>query len=230
MDRVLKAARLHTLRPLVTIGLSWAIVAAAFAVNVIVWRSTPDDEANAGSGAVVILAIVLAVTYVQVVTQLLPFTTSMGLSRRSFYLGTAVAAAAQTAVYALVLTLVAEVEKATAGWGLDLTFFAPAWIANENPLVQWSMFAAPLLAAAGLGNGLGIVFKRWGAPGMYVLTIGVLLLAGAALALIGSLDAWRQVGGWFADRSEVTLLVGLPLAFTLVVGTLSFAGLRRVVP
>ncbi len=92
------------------------------------------------------------------------------------------------------------------------------------------MFAAPLLTAAALGTGLGVVFKRWGAPGMYVLTIGVLAVLGSVLALIGSLDAWSQVGGWFADRSELTLLVTLPLAFTLAVGALSYAGLRRAVP
>ncbi len=230
MDRVLSAARLHVTRPLATIGLTWLIVAVAVAINVLVWRSTPQDESGAGTGAVFILAFVVLVTYVQAVTQLLPFGMGMGLSRRSFYAGTALAAVLLSAAYGLALTVLAGIERATGGWGVDLAFFAPRWIDAGDPALQWLVFTAVLLLAATVGTGIGVVFKRFGPTGMYLLTAATIVAVGGGLALVGLLDAWQQVGSWFTDQSLLVPAVVLPALLTVTVAGLSYAGLRRVVP
>ena len=204
---------------------------SSFAINAVLWGTTPVSESDgAGTGGLAALYITVVVVYQQAVTQLLPFAMGMGLSRRSFYLGTALAAALQAVGYGLVLTALGAVEDATGGFGLGLDFWRPAPVLVENPLLQFVVYATPLLACAAVGMGLGIVYKRWGAPGMYALTIAGMLLVGGALALIGWLDAWQQVGSWFADQTQLGLAVALPLALTVAVGALSFAGLRRVVP
>ncbi len=92
------------------------------------------------------------------------------------------------------------------------------------------VYGVPVLAVAAIGAGMGVVWKRWAAPGMYGLALGLLVAATAALALIGWLDAWQEVGGWFADQSQLTLAAGVPLVVALVVGGLCFVGLRGVVP
>ena len=230
MDRILAAARLHTVRPLATIGLTWLIVLGVALINVIVWRTTPQDENSAAAGAVVPLAAVVLVSFVQAVTQLLPFGMGMGLSRRSFYAGTALAAVLLSAAYGLALTALAAIERATGGWGVDLAFFAPPWVEARHPVLQWVALSALLLLAAATGAGIGIVYKRFGATGMYLLTVAVIVVVGAALLAIGTLDAWQQVGNWLTGQSMVVLAVALPAVLTVGGGVLSFAGLRRVVP
>jgi len=231
MDRVLSAARLHFARPLVVLGIPWLIVLSSFALNAVVWGTTPVSESDsAGTGGLATLYVTVIVVYVQAVTQLLPFGMGMGLSRRAFYLGTALAAVVQAGGYALVLTVVGVLEDATGGFGLGLDFWRPAPILVHNPLIQFVVYAVPLIACAAMGAGLGVVFKRWGPAGLYALAVGAVAVAIGALALIGWLDAWQQVGGWFADQTLLTFAVALPLLVTAVVGALSFAGLRRVVP
>lgn len=127
------------------------------------------------------------------------------------------------------LTLLGLVEGATGGFGLGLDFWRPAPILMENPFLQFVVYATPLLASAAVGIGLGIVFKRWGASGVYALTIVGLLLIGGAIALIGWLEAWGEVGRWFAGQTTLSMAIALPFVLTIV-GALSFAGLRRVVP
>jgi hypothetical protein len=231
MDRVLSAARLHFARPLVVLGIPWLIVLSSFALNAVLWGTTPVSESDgAGTGGLAALYVTVMVVYSQAVTQLLPFGMGMGLSRRAFYLGTALAAGVQAVGYALVLTVLGAVESATGGFGLGLDFWRPSPILVENLVLQFVVYAVPLVACAAVGIGLGIVFKRWGPAGLYALAVAAVGVIAGALALIGWLDAWQQVGGWFTDRSLVTFAVGLPLLVTAVVGALSFAGLRRVVP
>ena len=231
MDRVLSAARLHLLRPLSTYGVLWLIVGASFVLNLFVWSITAVRESeSAGTGGLISLYVTILVIHVMAMTQLLPFAMGMGLSRRSFYLGTALAAAVQAVVYGIALTALAAVEDATGGWGLNLQFWGPPVLDTGNAFLQVLVYAVPALAFAAVGAGFGVVWKRWAAPGMYGLIIGLLVVATGVLALIGWLDAWREVGAWFVDRSLVTLGVGLPAAVAAVVGALTFTGLRRVVP
>ena len=231
MDRVLAATRLHFARPAVVLGIPWLVVLSSFVLNVVVWSATPAGESgDAQTGGLAALYVTVGVVYVQAVTQLLPFGMGMGLSRRSFYLGTALAALVQAVGYGLVLTVLGAAERATDGFGLGADFWRPSPIAVDPVALQFVVYTAPLLACAAIGAGLGVLFKRWGPPALYALSVALVALLIGALALIGGLDAWQQVGAWFADRSQLTFAVGLPLALTVVVGALSFAGLRRVVP
>ena len=231
MDRVLSAARLHFARPCVVLGIPWLIVLSSFALNAVIWGTTPVSETEgAGTGGLAALYVTVMVVHSQAVTQLLPFGMGVGLSRRAFYLGTALAAGVQALGYALVLTVLGAVESATGGFGLGLDFWRPAPILVDNVVLQFVVYAVPLVACAAVGAGLGIIFKRWGPAGLYALAVAAVAVIVGALGLIGWLDAWQQVGGWFTDRSLVTFAVALPLLVTAVVGGLSFAGLRRVVP
>jgi hypothetical protein len=124
MNRVLAAARLHLVNPLVALGVPWLIVASSFAINLPIWGLT-DAGAQPGGGitrGLAALYITVLVVYVQAFTQLLPFATGLSLSRRTFYLGTAVVALAQSLAYGVALTVPDAVEHATGGWGVGLSF------------------------------------------------------------------------------------------------------------
>jgi hypothetical protein len=232
MNRVLAAARLHLIHPLVGLGFPWLVAGISFAVNWLIWHFA-DLQHQPGAdftGGVVSLYITVAIVFLQGVTQLLPFAMGVSLSRRTFYLGTALVGLAQAAWYGIALAVLTAIEGATDGWGVGLQFWAPAGVDVDNFFLQIVVSGAPMLAFIACGIGIGVVHKRWGNAGTWGLIIGTLLVLGGLSVLITALGTWVQVGQWFADRSVVTLAVSLPVVLAVVFGGLSWAGLRRAVP
>ena len=231
MTRVLKAARLHLIHPSVMLGIPVLVVGISFAINVATWHLTPAGEDDGGfSGGVAALYITVMVVYVQAVTQLLPFAMGVSISRRTFFLGTALMAALQSLGYGVALSALVSIENATGGWGRDLDYWAPGIVEVGNPVLQVFASAAPMLAFAFLGVGMGVVHQRWGQAGTWGLIVGSVVLFGGLALLLTWLQAWGDVGDWFADRSVVSLTVGLPLVVAAVAAIASFPGVRRVVP
>ncbi|MBN1091121.1 hypothetical protein JKP75_18545 [Blastococcus sp. TML/M2B] len=231
MNRVLRAGRMHLVHPLVILGIPWLVVGISFAINVAVWHLTPAGEDDGGfSGGILALYITVLVVYVQAVTQLLPFSMGISLSRRTFYLGTALVAAAQALLYGLSIAVLVAIENATDGWGAGLSFWAPGVFEVDDVFLQILASGAPMLAFMSVGIGIGIVHQRWGQTGTWGLMIGTLVFFGGLAILISLLEAWRTVGDWFADQSTLALTAGLPLAIAAVVALISYPGIRRVVP
>jgi hypothetical protein len=231
MNRVLAAARLHLVNPMVALGMPWVIVGLAFAINLAIWHLTPAGAQDGGfTGGLLALYITIMIGYVQSVTQLLPFGMGLSLSRRAFYLGVTLFAVAESLAYGVVLSALTAVEDATNGWGAEMSFWAPGPLDVDNAALQVLVSGALLLAFAFIGIGLGVVHKRWGQAGTWGLAIGSLALFGGLAVLISWLDAWPTIGTWFADQSLATLAIGLPAALTIVVAALAWGGMRRVVP
>jgi len=231
MNRILQAARLHVIHPMVVLGMPWLIVGLAFAVNLAAWHLTPAGAQGGGfTGGLVSLHITLMIGYVQSVTQLLPLAMGMSLSRRSFFLGTALVSLVEALLYGAVLSALTAVEGATDGWGAGLSFWAPGFLDVDDPALQVLVSGTPILAFALLGTGLGVVSKRWGPSGTWILALGSVVLFGALFILVSWLDSWAAIGAWLADQSIGTLTIALPAALAAAVAAASFAGIRRVVP
>jgi hypothetical protein len=233
MNRTLQAARLHVVHPLAILGVPWLVGLSSFTVNELIWGfghlgSQPDNAG--GTGGVLALYITVSAVFLQSVTQLFPFAMGVGLSRHTFYAGTAVMALAQSLGYALVLTILSAVENASGGWWTGLHFFAPVHIGRLAVVEQFAIFFLVMLGFALLGIAIGSVQKRWGAAGLYALAVGALLLFGGAAVLVTALGSWSAIGSWFTDTS-VLAIAAVYLGFAAIVsGTLSWTGLRRVVP
>jgi hypothetical protein len=231
MNRVLAAARLHLIHPLVILGIPWLVVAISFAINLAVWHLTPAGEQDGGfTGGVAALYFTVLVVYAQAVTQLLPFAMGVSLSRRTFFLGTALVVVVQALFYGAVIALTVALENATGGWGAGMNYWAPAFFEVDNFGLQVLASGAPMLAFAFIGVGIGVAHKRWGQAGTWGLIIGTMVLFGGLAILITWLEAWNEVGTWFADQSVTTLTVVIPVIVALVAGLVSYPGIRRVVP
>ncbi|MEI4272902.1 hypothetical protein TEK04_14335 [Klenkia sp. LSe6-5] len=231
MNRTLAAARLHAVHALVAIGVPWLVVGSSFAINLAIWAAMPADARNqGGTGGLVSMYIAVAIVFLQSVTQLFPMAIGLSLTRRTFYLGTLVAAGLQALVYGVALTVLALAEQATSGWGVDLRFWAPGPVDVGNPALQVLVFGVPMFLAASVGIGLGVVIKRWGPAGMWTLTIGLLLATGSAAALITWRSGWPAVGAFFTDTSMIALLLAGPAVVAAAVAAAGFWGLRRAVP
>jgi hypothetical protein len=113
---------------------------------------------------------------------------------------------------------------------VGVEFWTPIGLKVDNFFLQIAVSAAPMLALAFIGMGMGVVQKRWGQAGVWGLILGTLAVFGGLAVLITWLEAWGAVGRWFVDQSQGTLAIGLPLAIAAVAAALSFAGIRRVVP
>ena len=231
MNRVLAAARLHLVHPTVILGIPWLVVAISFAINVAIWALTPAGEQDGGfTGGVLALYITVLVVYVQAVTQLLPFAMGVSISRRTFFLGTALVGIVQSLGYGIAIAVLVALENATGGWGSGLNYWAPGPFEVDNFALQVLTSGAPMLAFVFVGVGIGIVHKRWGSAGTWGLIIATMVAFGGLAILVSWLDAWGAVDDWFADQSLVTLTVGLPAAIALIAALVSYPGIRRVVP
>jgi hypothetical protein len=230
MDRVLTAARFHVMHPLVILGVPWLVALSSFVINLAVWGVFVGQEPGAVTGGIASLYITVLVVFAQSVSQLLPFAMGLGVSRRTFYAGTAVVAGAQALAYGVVLSALTAVEDATGGWGLGLQFWSPGGVDVDNAALQVLVSGTPVLAAAALGVGSGVVLKRWGTTGVWATVIGSMLALAGLVAITTALDRWADIWSWTLDQSTVTLMVLVPTVVALAIGGLSFVGLRKVVP
>ncbi|MEU2348441.1 hypothetical protein [Modestobacter sp. NPDC049651] len=232
MNRTLATARLHLVNPALSLGIPWFVAGSSFVINLLVWGLTAAGEQPGGgsTGGLAALYITVLIVFAQSITQLLPFAMGLSVTRRTFYLGTAVFAVVQSLLYGVVLTVLDAIENATGGWGLRLHFWAPGRMDVANPVLQFLVFAGPMLACCFLGLAFGVVLKRWGQVGLWTTFVGLAFLLGGALALIGYQGAWTSVFDWFRDTPMLVLAFAVPLAVAAVTGVLGWAGARRVVP
>jgi hypothetical protein len=233
MNRVLAVTRMQLVHPALTVGIPWAIVASSFAINLAIWGvgDVADQAPGDGStGGLASLYITVLIVFIQTVTQMFPFALGLSLSRRDFYLGTAAAAGVQAVGYGVALTLLTAIENATDGWGMRLHFWAPGALDVGNPALQFVVFTVPMVACAFAGMAIGVVFKRWGASGLYLLSLTTLLAGGLLAVWATWQQAWGDVFGWLGDRSVPSLTIALPAVLALVLAALTFLGIRRAVP
>src|ERR1700716_2475258 len=107
----------------------------------------------------------------------LPFALALGVSRRSYYAGTALLAVALGAVYGLALALLPGIEQASGGWGGGLHFFWVAYILPGPWYLTWLTSFVLLSLTFVYGMWFGLVYRRWNLIGVYGF--------GAAQATIG---------------------------------------------
>ncbi|GGM49455.1 hypothetical protein GCM10011608_38020 [Micromonospora sonchi] len=230
MNRALTVARLQFVAWPLVVGWPWGILASSFLINLAIFASIGDADPEPTTGGLASIYIVMFIACVNVIIQEFPFAMGLGMSRRSFYLGSLLHFVGQAIVYAGVLHLLSVVEKATGGWGLDLTFFGLPFLLVENPVLRYLAFAIPFLLLGFLGFAIALVFKRWGINGMLTLSTAAFVGIGGLAALTTWRGWWPAIGGWFADQSGGALLVGWPALLALPLAAVSYLIIRRATP
>lgn len=231
MNRVLSTARVQLAAWPSTLGLPWLILAISFSINLTVvgLLDAPPEDSNT-TGGLTALYVFVFIAYVLTMTQYFPMLLGLSVTRRTFYLATTLMALAQALVYSAVILLFRFVEQSTGGWWISLSFFRLPFLQHDNVLLQLLGYAVPMLALAMLGTFCGVVFKRWGATGMFTLAVAALIVLGGLAVLVTWLELWSAVGAWFAAQSTLSLLAGWPLLLALVLAAANFLVLRRATP
>lgn len=214
-------------------GVAWLILAVVFVLHQTIWwvvRSNGGDVEAGYIGALTSFFFILGSTYLALMTQVMPFALSLGITRRHFYLGTVLLVAAETLVSAVGLSVLLAVERATDGWGLRVQFFEMGFMGQSNPVTQVLVYWVPLLTIGLMFVLLGAVFRRWGQLGVWGAALVPVLVVAAGIVLLTWQNAWGAFGRFFVETPTWALLAGYPLILAAVAAGAGYLVLRRATP
>lgn len=228
MSRVVKVMQMQLINKWTFLGVPAVILVVTFLLSYAIWVIVPGDG-QVYSGATQAVLWYFLVLGIQSMTMTFPFSQSMGVSRRTFYLGTvglfAVVALAVSTIY----YLLGLVERATDGWGQNAQMFALDWLAASPGVVQVLFYFVAMVALFMIGFWFATVWKRWQTRGMLVAWIGLGAVTVGLVALTTWQDRWPQVGTWFSVQTPLTVSAWSTM-FCAVLAAGSYLTLRRATP
>jgi hypothetical protein len=129
----IKVARYHLLQPLLFVAVPWGILTLVFLINLAIMGLVPVGNGEGRYvGVLASIYITICITGALTTFRSLPFGLALGVSRRSYYIGTAVLAAATAVVYGLALTVLSVIEGSTGGWGVSMHFFRVPYLCSTG--------------------------------------------------------------------------------------------------
>jgi hypothetical protein len=241
MSTLIKVARYHLVQPFQYLGLTWMVLAFTFAVNEIIFAVAPVSHhtvttahglvsvANTDgryTGALCSFFILFLVLGVTSIGRSLPFGLALGMSRRSYYAGTALLAVVLACADGLALTALQAIERATGGWGVHMHFFRVAYLLNGPWYLTWLTSFVGLALLFVYGMWFGIVHRRWNLFGtLTFIAAQVTVLLGAVLVITWA-HGWTGVGHFFTGLT-VAGLTGLLAALAVALLAGGHATIRR---
>jgi hypothetical protein len=229
MNNRLSVARYQLTNKLGFVTLPWAILALDFVIILVIFTATP--AAGHGqpryAGALASIYVVLLIVGAASIAQQLPFALALGVSRRSFFTGTALLTVAIAAVYGMGLTVLQLIERGTGGWGVNLHFFRVPYLLAGPWYLSWLTSFVGLALMLAWGMWFGIVYRRWSLVGLFSFIGAQVLALTAVLLIIAAANAWASVGHFFTTLT-VTGLTGLLAALTAALLAGGYATVRRL--
>jgi hypothetical protein len=227
MTTYLNVARYHLVQRFNYFVLPWAILVFVFGVDMVILALTPGHSTHRYVGGLAALFVIGFVLGIQSVARSLPFGLTLGLSRRSYYLGTALLAIALAAVVGVVVTVGQAIERTSGGWGISMGFFRVPFILSGPWYLTWLTSFVVLTLLFAYGMWFGLVYRRWSLVGLVAF-----IAAQVTVLLVGALattwtDAWREVGHFFTTLSA-SGLTGILAALTVVLLAGGFSTIRRL--
>lgn len=213
MSTLVKVARYHLVQPFQYLALTWMVLAFSFAVNVIIFGITPVAHHAAltastdgrSTGALSSFFILFLVLGVQSIGRSLPFGLALGVSRRSYYLGTALLAVVLACADGLALAALQAIERATGGWGVQMGFFRVPYLLDGPWYLTWLTSFVGLTLLFVYGMWFGIVYRRWSLVGtLTFIAAQVTVLLAAGLVVTWS-HGWTGVGHFFTGLTAAGL-------------------------
>jgi len=228
MTNIVRVGRLHLVDRFSYTWLLWGIVLFTFLVNLAIFAVIPQTQPSGDyTGALVTIYIFMAVIGVQAATKFLPFAFTLGVSRRTYYLGTVLLVVGLCAVYGAVLTVLWWIEGLTNGWGMQLHFFRVPWIL-DGPWYQVLITNFVLLSLVFLfGLWLGLIYRRFALLGSIVFYCAVSLIVVVAVMIITWQQAWPQVWNFLVNL-DILAASGILAVLAAVVGLGGFLTIRRI--
>lgn len=240
MSTLVKVARFHVVRSTQYLLVPWLITAFSFAFTLVdpgLRQTGQSAGQSVGPGAHALVAPVLVhftgmqvsfftfffVLGVQSIGRSLPFGLALGMSRRSYYTGTALLAAALACADGLVFAVLQAIERGTDGWGLRMGFFRVPYILNGPWYQTWLTVFVGVTLLFAYGMWYGTVHRRWGIIG----TLAFIAAQAAVVVAVTMAFSWASLGHFFTGLTAVGLS-GLLAALALALLAGGHATIRRV--
>ena len=225
---MVKVARFHLADRLSYTALPWAVLAFDF----IVWLALAASAGGGGSvqvptGALAAIYLFFLIAGALSIFRSLPFAFALGVSRRSYYSGTALLAVSLAAVYGLALAVLQVIEQATSGWGVGLHFFRVAYILPGPWYLTWLTSFVLLTLMFIYGMWFGLVYRRWNLLGLLAFAAAQVTIGVAGAAAATQAHAWPAIGRFFTTLTAAGL-TGLLAALTVMLLAGGYATMRRV--
>ncbi len=238
MNRIASVVKLHLTNPWTTIILPWLIMGIILVGNIAVWAlilaNTPtadiaDVREGLGySGASTYIFVYIMIVAVQAIAVTFPFALGYGVTRRDYYLGTALTFVGLSAMFSIGLTILSAIEEATNGWGLGGRMFTTVYY-GDGWLQRLFIYFCAFLFFFSVGMAAASIWVRWKSNGLigFFVGLGVVLIGGAALFTLT--NSWAAFGNFFAASGFVG-----SFAWSLVISAIAIIGgffvLRRATP
>lgn len=239
LGRIVNVMRLHFANPWTTIILPWMILGIIFAANLAIWAlifanvSEEPDRADVAdgisySGGIYYIFVYMMVVAIQAVSITFPFAQGYGVTRRDFYLGSALTFVVLALMYSAGLTILSVIEQLTNGWGFGGRMFAPVYL-GDSWVGHFFMYFVTMLFFFFVGAAIAAVWVRWKALGVtaFFIALGALLIGAAALMTFTG--TWSIVGNFFAGAGLIGSFAW-SLVITAIAAVTGFFILRRATP
>lgn len=228
MNRIVKVAQMQMLNRNTFIGVPLIILGGSFALALIIIAMIPTDEFKFAGGAAFAPIWYFIGAGVYGLTLTFPFSQAMSVTRREFFLGTLLTAAAAGTGLAVLYVVMGYLEQATGGWWMNGGIFRVPGIWEAGPLATGLTYLMLTLLMFVIGFIFAIVYRRWGVP-LFVSILVVLALAlVGSLFVIGRMNAWVAVFGALGNIGAFDW-VAIGFAVTLVLSVIAARLLRRTV-
>jgi|KBSMisStandDraft_5_1062788.scaffolds.fasta_scaffold232215_2 branched-subunit amino acid transport protein AzlD len=227
MTTLQNVARYHLVDRITYVALPWGTLAFSFLVNLVIASQVAPDVNSYYTGGLLSIYVFLLICGALSMTRSLPFALMLGLSRRSYYLGTALLVVCLGIVYGLALAVLQVIERATEGWGVDMHFFRIPGILDGPWYLTWLTSFVLLVLFFLYGMWYGLVYRRWSLPGLVAFIAAQILVVLAVVVAISMADSWHALGDFFSTATA-SALTGVLAAITVAMGVGGFTTLRKV--
>jgi hypothetical protein len=228
MKTLVNIARYHLVDRLTYLVLPWGFMTFSFLVNVVIAGLVPAGLHGYYTGGLVTLYCFLFACGALSMTRSLAFGLMLGVSRRVYYLGTALLVLVLGVVYGLGLTVLQAIERATGGWGLNVNFFRVPWILDGPWYQTWLTSFVLLVLFFLYGMWYGLVYRRWSLPGLATFIAAQILVGVLVVVVVAVTHNWLAFGHFFSSTLTLPTLLAVLAAVGVLLGLGGFTTIRRV--
>ncbi|HRN29409.1 MAG TPA: ABC transporter permease [Terrimesophilobacter sp.] len=240
LHRVVSVARLHLVNRNGVLWLPLFIMSVIWVSSMLIWWIVAINLNRAGmeagndgvivmGGASSFLVIYMLVVAVQAVNLTFPFAQGYSVTRRDFYLGSALAFVGLSLFYSVLMTALGVLEEATSGWGLGGYMFGLGQFGVTGLSRTFYLYFMALLFFFFLGMAVAAMYVRWHAWGITGFFAGLGFLIIGLIALATFTESWPQVWAWIFENGAIGIATW-SIVPTVIAAVAGFLILRRATP
>jgi len=224
-SRTLSVVRLQLINTQSFVWVPLLIMTATVVICLLIFAMIPGDGVKPTGAAQAPLWYFLALG-IQAMTLTFPFSQAMSITRREFFVGTVVVGAIGAAMMATVFLILAGIEIATDGYGMNGRIAYLEWFFEPGWGSAWLSYFTITLLLYVIGFWAATVWKRFGTLVITAILTALGIAFVIAIFVVTRTESWPAVIEWFVATGPFLLtLWGLLLTAVLSLG--AYATLRK---